>query len=253
MTQSTISPKLSVVIPVYNERRTIEEVLRRVQAVAIEKEIVVVDDGSTDGTREFLRELSGRVDGNESGAGPAEIGRGLNTANIRIFFQEKNAGKGAALRRGFKEVRGRIVIIQDADLEVDPEDYHKLLEPIEGGKADVVYGSRFLGGPRPEVQSWHALVNRLLTGVSNLFTRLDLTDVWTCYKCFRRELLHEIEIKEDRFGFEPEVTAKVARKHWRVCEVPISYHSRSYAEGKKIGWKDGFRGVWCTLKYGLFA
>lgn len=253
MTETIISPKLSVVIPVYNERSTIEDVLRRVQDVAIEKEIIIVDDGSTDGTREFLRELGGAGDGNANTAALDRSGQRLNTANIRIFFQEKNSGKGAALRRGFKEVRGRIVVIQDADLELDPQEYHKLLEPIERGRADVVYGSRFLGEPRPRVESWHALANKFLTAVSNLFTRLALTDVWTCYKVFRRELLREIDIQEDRFGFEPEVTAKVARNHWRVSEVPISYHSRTYAEGKKIGWKDGVRGVWCTLKYGLFT
>ena len=251
MTETSAAPRLSVVIPVYNERDTIAEVLRRVQAVAIEKEIVVVDDGSTDGTREFLHRVCGDLEQGQR-AELLPMDHGLSTENIRVFFQEKNSGKGAALRRGFKEARGHIVIIQDADLEVDPQDYHKLLEPIERGAADVVYGSRFLGGPHPGVDYWHVLVNKWLTMLSNMFTKLNLTDVWTCYKVFPRELLHKIDIKEDRFGFEPEVTAKVAKQHWRVSEVPIYYQSRGYAEGKKIGWKDGIKGVWCTLRYGLF-
>jgi glycosyltransferase involved in cell wall biosynthesis len=251
MTETSRVPRLSVVIPVYNERGTIGEVLRRVQAVAIEKEIVVVDDGSTDGTREFLHRVCGDP-GQDQRAALLPEDPSLSTENIRVFFQEKNSGKGAALRRGFKEARGQIVIIQDADLEVDPQDYHKLLEPIERGTADVVYGSRFLGGPHPGVDYWHVLVNKWLTMLSNMFTKLNLTDVWTCYKVFPRELLYKIDIKEDRFGFEPEVTAKVAKQHWRVSEVPIYYQSRGYAEGKKIGWKDGIKGVWCTLRYGLF-
>jgi len=236
MAEFKAAPRLSVVIPVYNERGMIAELIKRVQAVAIEKEIIVVDDGSTDGSREFLQELS---------ANPQSGG-------IRVLLQERNAGKGAALRRGFLEAHGAIVIIQDADLELDPEDYHKLLEPIESGAADVVYGSRFLGEPRPGDRSWHVFGNKFLTSLSNLFTRLDLTDVWTCYKVFPRKLLQQIEIKENRFGIEPELTAKIARRRWRVREVPISYHPRTYAKGKKIGWKDGIRGAWCVVRYSLF-
>jgi glycosyltransferase involved in cell wall biosynthesis len=227
------APHLSVVIPVYNERTTIEELLKRVQAVPIDKEIVVVDDGSTDGTRELLR--------------------GLQTpdAGVRVFLQPANRGKGAALRRGFAEARGAVVLVQDADLEYDPADYSRLLDPIERGLADVVYGSRFLGGPHRVLLYWHSVANSLLTTLSNMLTNLNLTDVWTCYKVFRAEVLQGLTLREDRFGFEAEVTAKVARARWRIYEVPISYHGRTYAEGKKITWKDGVRGVWCTLRYGL--
>jgi len=252
MAEPRTPPRLSVVIPVYNERGTIAELISRVQAVAIEKEIIIVDDGSTDGSREFLRELCPKSqNGNDDRVTASPGGHRLNNEGIRILFQERNAGKGAALRRGFSEAQGTIVIVQDADLELDPEDYHKLLEPIESGTADVVYGSRFLGEPRPGARSWHVLGNEFLTSLSNMFTRLDLTDVWTCYKVFRRELLQQIEIKENRFGIEPELTAKIARRRWRVREVPISYQRRTYAEGKKIGWKDGIRGVWCVIRYSL--
>jgi len=238
-------------MPAYNERSTIEEILWRVQEVGIEKEIILVDDGSTDGTREFLQELARAV-----GQEPAIMtlpgtGRRLPTENIRVFFQDQNHGKGAAVRRGFQQARGEFVIVQDADLEVDPQDYHKLLEPMEQGAADVVYGSRFLGGPRPVPRSWPVIANKCLTLFSNLFTGLNLSDVWTCYKLFRSEVLKKIELKEDRFGFEPEVTAKVAKNHWRIYEVPISYHGRTYAAGKKIGWKDGIRGLWCTVRYSI--
>jgi glycosyltransferase involved in cell wall biosynthesis len=226
-------PRLSVVIPVYNERATIEELLKRVQAVPIDKEIVVVDDGSTDGTREFLRGLQAPDSG------------------VRVLFQDVNRGKGAALRRGFAEARGAVVIVQDADLEYDPADYPQLLEPIERGVADVVYGSRFLGGPHRVLLFWHSVGNHLLTTLSNMLTNLNLTDVWTCYKVFRAEVLQQVRLREDRFGFEAEVTAKIARGRWRIYEVPISYHGRTYAEGKKITWVDGVRGVWCTLRYGL--
>jgi len=252
MTRAKDHSRLSVVMPVYNERSTIEEILWRVQAVPINKEIIIVDDGSTDGTREFLIELSQAASQNQTVVMLPRAGRRLHTENIRIFFLEKNSGKGAALRRAFKEVQGEIVIIQDADLELDPQDYHKLLEPIEQGTADVVYGSRFLEGSNNGVRLWHALGNKSLTLLSNLLTSLHLTDVWTCYKVFRRELLQELELRENRFGFEPEVTAKVAKHRWRVREVPISYHSRTYADGKKIGWKDGIRGIWCTLWYCFF-
>jgi glycosyltransferase involved in cell wall biosynthesis len=241
------SPKLSVVVPVYNERTTIEEILRRIQAVEIDKEILIVDDGSTDGTREFLKDLAERC---REGATAPSASAGLRTGKIRVFFQEKNYGKGAALRRGFEEARGQIVIVQDADLEYDPQDFLALVEPIERGVADVVYGSRFLGGPHRVLLFWHYVGNTFLTLLSNMFTNLNLSDVWTCYKAFRREVLEEIEIEEDRFGFEQEITVKVS-KQWRVYEVPISYFGRDYASGKKITWKDGFRGLWCILRYSL--
>jgi glycosyltransferase involved in cell wall biosynthesis len=166
-----------------------------------------------------------------------------------VFFQERNMGKGAALRRGFKEARGDIVIIQDADLEYHPEDFHKLIEPIWSGVADVVYGSRFLGGPHRVLFFWHYVGNKFLTTLSDMVTNLNLTDVWTCYKVFRREVLERLDLREDRFGFEQEITCKVAAGGWRVYEVPISYYGRTYAEGKKITWKDGFRGLWCVLRY----
>jgi glycosyltransferase involved in cell wall biosynthesis len=209
-------PRLSVVMPVYNERNTIEEILGRVVRVCIAKEIIVVDDGSTDGTREVLekiaRELAESV---TEGSAFSDRHDGENKSDIRIFFQEKNCGKGAELRRGFREARGETVIIQGADLEYDPEEYYRLVEPIERGLADVVYGSRFLGGPHRVLFFWHSVANKLLTILSNMFTDLNLSDVWTCYKAFRRGVLQEIELREDRFGFEPEVTAKMARRGWR--------------------------------------
>jgi glycosyltransferase involved in cell wall biosynthesis len=233
VTASRGTPWLSVVIPVYNERATVEELLKRVQAVPLDKEIVIVDDGSTDGTRELLAGL-GAADG-----------------SVRVLLQPENRGKGAALRRGFAEARGAVVIVQDADLEYDPSDYPALLHPIERGVADVVFGSRFLGGPHRVLLFWHSVGNWVLTTLSNTLTNLNLTDVWTCYKGFRLEVLRSLTLREDRFGFEAEVTAKVARGRWRIYEVPIAYHGRTYAEGKKITWKDGVRGVWCTLRYGL--
>jgi glycosyltransferase involved in cell wall biosynthesis len=233
------SPKLSVVIPVFNERATIEEIITRVHAVSIEKEIVIVDDGSTDGTRELLGELA------RGAAGPSA----KETSPLRVFLQERNRGKGAALRRGFSEARGEIVIVQDADLEYDPEEFHRLVEPIERGVADVVYGSRFLGGPHRVLFFWHYVANKLLTALSDMVTNLNLSDVWTCYKAFRREVLESLDLHEDRFGFEQEVTVKIAKGGWRVYEVPISYFGRTYAEGKKITWKDGLRGLWCILRY----
>jgi len=245
-------PKLSVVIPAYNERDTIEEVLYRVQAVEIDKEIIVVDDGSTDGTREFLQELAEAARHNPAVLRLPRDGRRLRTDNIRVFFQDRNRGKGTALRRGFQEARGEIVLIQDADLEYDPQDYYKLIEPIERGVADVVYGSRFHGGPHRVLYFWHYTANKFLTTLSNMLTNLNLADIYVCYKAFRREVLRSLELKEDRFGFEPEVTAKVARGGWRVYEVPISYYGRTYEEGKKITWKDGLWGVWCILRYNLF-
>jgi glycosyltransferase involved in cell wall biosynthesis len=239
-------PYLSVVIPVFNERKTIEEILARVQAVEIEKEIVIVDDGSTDGTRDFLAQLASHA------TAPAETsGTTLRTDNLRVYLQERNQGKGAALRRGMKEARGEIILIQDADLEYDPQDYRQLLEPIRKGRADVVYGSRFLGGPHRVLFYRHSLGNWLLTMVSNMCTDLNLTDVWTCYKVFKREVLEHVKIQENRFGFEPEITAKIAKGTWRIYEVPISYAGRTYAEGKKIGWRDALPGIWCTVKYSL--
>jgi len=226
-------PRLSVVIPVFNERATVLELIGRVQAVPIEKEIIVVDDGSTDGTRALLEELA------RSGA-------------VCVFFQDRNRGKGAALRRGFREARGDFVLMQDADLEYDPQDYPRLLEPLERGAADVVYGSRFLGPPAPGRRAWHTAGNRALTAFSNFLTGLRLTDVWTCYKVFRRDLLLELDLREDRFGFEPEVTARLARRRARLVEVPIGYCGRSFAEGKKIGPRDLFNGLWATLRYSLF-
>ncbi len=226
------TPLLSVVIPVFNERRTFLQLLEAVRAVPIAKEIIIVDDCSLDGTREMLQE---QVDG--------------KIAGVRVVYQKVNQGKGAALRRGFAEARGDIVLVQDADLEYDPREYPQLLEPILEGKADVVYGSRFQGGPHRVLYFWHSVGNRFLTTLSNMFTDLNLTDMETCYKVFRREVIQQVPLRQNRFGFEPEVTAKVARRGWRIYEVPISYAGRSYAEGKKIGWKDGFQAIWCILRY----
>jgi len=225
--------RLSIVIPAFNEQDTIVTVVQRVRAVALDKEIVVVDDASTDRTAERLASL-----------------QPLN--DVRIIRHPVNQGKGAALRTGIQAATGDVVIIQDADLEYDPGDYFKLLKPIEDGKADVVYGSRFVGGDSHRVlYFWHYLGNRALTLLSNAFTNLNLTDMETCYKVFRREIIQSIRIEENRFGFEPEVTAKVAALNCRIYEVGISYSGRTYAEGKKIGWKDGVRAVWCILKYRL--
>jgi glycosyltransferase involved in cell wall biosynthesis len=224
---------LSVVIPVYNEQRTLAEVLRRVRAVPVAKEIILVDDGSTDGTRELLKSLEGEPD-------------------LRIHYHAENRGKGAALKTGFLQATGNIVLVQDADLEYDPAEYCRLLEPIVQGRADVVYGSRFLKSESRCVLSfWHSLGNRVLTTVSNMFTDLHLTDMETCYKVFRREALQAItpRLKQNRFGIEPELTAKVARAGYRVYEVGISYAGRSYREGKKIGWRDGVKALWCIVRY----
>jgi glycosyltransferase involved in cell wall biosynthesis len=224
---------LSVVIPVYNERTTIEEILQRVLAVEldVDVEVVVVDDCSTDGTRELLE--------------------AYQHPDVRVFLQPENRGKGAALQRGFNEVRGDFALIQDADLEYDPRDYPRLLEPILDGRADVVFGSRFLGGPHRVMFFWHYMANQLLTTLSNMLTDLNLTDMETCYKVFRTEILRNIRIKEERFGFEPEFTAKVAHRGYRIYEVPISYSGRSYQEGKKIGASDAVQALLCILRYNL--
>lgn len=223
---------LSIIIPAYNEANFIHDVIRRVQETPYEKEIIIVDDGSVDGTRDILK--------------------GLTDPNITVVLQEVNQGKGAALREGFSRAKGDIVIIQDADLEYDPRDYPKLLEPILEGKADVVYGSRFLGGPHRVLYFWHYVGNMGVTLLSNMFTNLNLTDMETGYKVFKREVLKDIIIESNRFGFEPEITAKIAKKRCRVYEIPISYYGRSYEEGKKITWKDGVKAFFTILKYNLF-
>jgi len=223
---------LSIVIPAYNEANFIRDVIRRVQETPYEKEIIIVDDGSVDGTRDILR--------------------GLTDPNITVVLQEMNQGKGAALRAGFAHAKGDIVIIQDADLEYDPRDYPKLLEPILEGKADVVYGSRFLGGPHRVLYFWHYVGNMGVTLLSNMFTNLNLTDMETGYKVFKREVLKDITIESNRFGFEPEITAKIAKKRCRVFEIPISYYGRSYEEGKKITWRDGIKAFFTILKHNLF-
>src|SRR3989441_12045247 len=246
-------PAVSVIMPVYNERTTIEEIILRVQDVDLDKEIVIVDARSTDGTREFLADLAEHATPNPGVITLPAVGRSVRADNIRVFFQERNWGKGAALRRGFQEARGDVVIIQDADLEYDPKDYPKLIGPIDRGMADVVYGSRFLGGPHRVLLFWHSVGNRFLPTASNVFTNLNLSDVWTFSKAFKREVLDEIELKENSFGIEPEITAKVAKYGWRVYEVPISYWGRTYAEGKRITWKDGFSGIWCILRYNILS
>lgn len=225
--------KLSIIIPCYNEERTIRTIIDAVRASPYpSKEIIVVDDCSRDGTRAILAEISPLVD--------------------RVILHEVNQGKGAALRTGIAAATGDIVVIQDADLEYDPNEYPLLIDPILQDKADVVFGSRFLrSGPRRVMSFWHRVGNGVLTLFSNMFTNLDLTDMETCYKAFRREIIQSIEIKENRFGFEPEVTAKIAKMRCRIFEIGISYNGRSYSEGKKIGWKDGVRAIYCIVKYNV--
>ena len=232
---------LTVVIPVYNERNWILGLLERVKAVPLRKQIILVDDASTDGTRDILRSLEENGD--------------IDPQNqIEVVYHEKNQGKGAALRTGFQRALGQAVIIQDADLEYDPSEYPRLLQPIVEGKADVVFGSRFLGGgPHRVLYFWHYLGNRFLTTLSNCFTNLNLTDMETCYKVFSGDVLRQVapKLKQNRFGFEPEITARVARRRYRVYELSISYSGRTYDQGKKIGWRDGCKALWCIVRYGL--
>lgn len=254
---------LSVIIPVYNERATIEEILRRVQAVPVPKEIVLVDDGSTDGTRELLERLSADADAARSedaeavhtdpgtGQQNPDGSWGFDVDNIRVLFHERNQGKGAALRTGFGVAGGDVILIQDADLEYDPRDYDQLLNPIREGLADVVFGSRFHGGPHRVLYFWHRVGNWALTTLSNMLTNVNLSDVWTCYKVFKADVLPHLRLSEDRFGFEAQITADVARAKLRIYEVPISYHGRTYEEGKKITWRDGVKALWQTLRHNL--
>ena len=237
--------RVSVIIPVYNEVPTLPEVLRRLVQVDFPKEVLIVDDFSTDGSREFLETISRQGVQAIEGAAPKQL------SAVKVLFQGKNLGKGAALRRGIAEASGDIAIIQDADLEYDPNDIPKVIQPIVDGVADVVFGSRCTGTPRRVLYFWHTVLNNFLTTLSNVTTGLNLTDMETCYKAFRIEVLKGIRIEEDRFGVEPEITAKVAHRGYRIYEVPISYYGRTYAEGKKIGWKDGARALYVVIKYAL--
>lgn len=227
--------RLSVLMPVYNEQATILEIIARVRAVDLPKELVIVDDGSTDGTRDILKE-------NVEDRWP----------DVRVIYQDRNRGKGAAVRRAIEEAAGTVCIIQDADLEYDPAEYPVLLKPILDGRADVVYGSRFLGGPHRVLLFWHYVGNQVLTTLSNMFTNLNLTDMETCYKVVRADLLKSLRLRSNGFDIEPELTAKLAKRHARIYEVPISYSGRDYSEGKKIGWRDGFQALWCIVRYRLW-
>ncbi len=224
---------ISVVMPVFNEKATIRKIIRKVKMVNIKNELIIVDDFSNDGTREILKTFEGKE-------------------GIKIFYHNKNMGKGAALRTGFKNSNSEIIIIQDADLEYNPEEYGNLLAPILDGRADVVYGSRFLGGPHRVHLFWHYLGNKLLTLISNIFTNLNLTDMETCYKMFRAQMIKDVKLVSNRFGIEPELTALFAKRNARVYELPISYSGRDYAEGKKIGWKDGFAALYWIVKSNVF-
>ena len=226
--------RLSVVVPVYNEVATVEQLLERVREVPLWLEVIVVDDGSTDGTRDVLSRLEGSL---------------IDT----LIFHEENRGKGAALRTGFEHATGDVVVVQDADMEYNPREFPMLLQPILAGKADAVYGSRFLGGPHRVLFFWHSVGNRFLTLLSNMFTDVNLTDMETCYKMIRAELLRSLPLSADRFGIEPELTARLAQARARIYELPISYDGRSYAEGKKIGWKDGVSALWCIFRYNVLA
>ena len=228
--------KLSIIMPCYNEINTVDTIVKTVRNVSYpDKEIIIIDDCSTDGTREKLKNK-------------------IESLVEKIIYHDHNQGKGAALRSGIKAATGDIIIIQDTDLEYDPNEIPMVIQPILDGKADVVFGSRFMGGqPHRVVYFWHMVGNKILTAISNMFTNINLTDMETCYKAFRREILQSIEIEENRFGFEPEITIKVAKKRVRIYEVGISYYGRTYEEGKKIGWKDGMRAIYCILKYSLFS
>jgi glycosyltransferase involved in cell wall biosynthesis len=235
--------KLSIVIPCYNEKETLERIIQAVADAPLyadtTKEIIVVDDCSKDGTRNLLKERVAAL---------------VESTGGKVLYHEKNQGKGASLRTGFAAATGDLVVVQDADLEYDPGEYSLLMKPIVDGKADVVFGSRFMGAQAHRlVYYWHYMGNRFLTALSNMLTNINLTDMETCYKMFRREILQKIQIKENRFGFEPEITAKVARLRCRIYEVGISYYGRTYEEGKKIGWRDGFRAIWAIIKYNTWA
>jgi len=225
---------VSVIVPVFNEKNTLELIFKHINNVKLDKEIIFIDDYSTDGSRDVLKKLDEEHE------------------HVRVYYQSENQGKGAALRRGFQEAKNDIIIIQDADLEYNPNEYYKLIAPILADQADVVYGSRFIGETHRVLFFWHSVGNKFLTMLSNMFTNLNLTDMETCYKVFKREVLDGLELKQDRFGFEPEFTAKVAKRKYRIYETPIQYYGRDYDEGKKIGWRDGVKAIYCILKYNIW-
>lgn len=226
--------KYSVIIPVYNEVNTIDEIISRVKLAPLEKEIIIIDDASTDGTTKRLEEIA------------------KEDRDVKVFFHSMNQGKGGALHTGFKAAKGDVIIIQDADLEYNPKEYPHLVEPIVDGRADVVYGSRFTGGPHRVLYFWHYVGNKLLTLLSNALSNINLTDMETCYKVFKKDIIEDLSLKSKRFGFEPEFTMKVAKKRYRIYEVPISYSGRSYSEGKKITWKDGFEAIYTLLRFRFY-